>query len=197
MRRLYFLKYNNYQNRMVKYEASIDDYKAFAITINTVYLQENVYDSREDLARALDTNRARTYYSDLNFEYRDGLSTDIVVTLPTQEVTYGLDHSATADSIDYIVVAKHTVVSPEQEVDTLESRWFIVKNEILSGGKRKLTLRRDVIVDNMEVIKAADTQIERAMLDNSDTLIYQSEGNNYNQIKQEELLIKQDGVDLE
>lgn len=84
---------------------------------------------------------------------------------------------------DYLLVCNETNTQ-------IESRWFIVDKERIRGGQWKLTLKRDVLADKRESFKNAQAIIERGHVDSDNPLIFNKENFNFNQIKKEEILLK-------
>lgn len=70
------------------------------------------------------------------------------------------------------------------------SRWFIVDADRTKTGQYQVVLKRDVIVDNYTTVTTAPCFIKKAMVDYTNPLILNSEGMTYNQIKKEEVLLK-------
>ena len=74
---------------------------------------------------------------------------------------------------------------------TIQSRWFIMEDNRTREGQYELTLKRDVIADNYDVIKDAPIYVEKAYInDATNPLLFNSEGLQVNQIKQQEYPIK-------
>lgn len=73
---------------------------------------------------------------------------------------------------------------------TIESRWFIIECKRERNGQYRLTLRRDLVVDNYNSIINAPTFIEKATVSNSDPAIFNNEEMGFNQIKTSETLLK-------
>lgn len=104
-----------------------------------------------------------------NFNYNDGVET-------YHDINYaGFDGN-------YLIVT--------DDNDNIVSRWFIKENKRLRGGQHRITLRRDLIVDNYDKIINAPALINRAMLSKDNPLLFNSEGFSFNQIKKEEILLK-------
>lgn len=139
------LKYNNYYNRLVKYEKSMDGYYKYVIAA----------------------------IFNVNFKPGDNVTTQFI---------FNYDSSFQDRGGDYLIV------TGEQE--NILSRWFIIESVRLLNGQYKLTLRRDLIVDNLNVLLDAPCFIEKATLDNSNPLIFNKENMTYNQIKTSETLLK-------
>lgn len=75
--------------------------------------------------------------------------------------------------------------------NTIKSSWFIMDMDRTRKNQYKVRLRRDVIADHYEVINHSPMQIKRAMInDVNNPLLYNSEGMSFNQIKKQEILLK-------
>ena len=149
--------YNNYFNRIVKYEADITAYK----TASTSYLE----------------------YPNVNFDPQDGIMTSIVVGGDTQKKTETVNNVETTKildfesggSPDYFIVHDNT---------TIHSRWFIVECVRVRAGQYKLALKRDVLVDfNTEVMNSPCFVEKGSINDYNNPLLLNSEGMSFNQIK--------------
>ena len=69
------------------------------------------------------------------------------------------------------------------EGNTIVSRWFIIEASRNCKGQFGLTLRRDLVVDNFDTVLNADCFIEKAILPDSDPMIFNKEQMTVNQIK--------------
>ena len=107
----------------------------------------------------------------VNFIPGDNLSTELVVNDMKIQPNYLL----AMDDVSY--------AAPQ-------SRWYVLKADRLVGGQWRLSLRRDVIADNLKVLKDAPIYVEKATLPESDPMILNSEGILFNKIKVEEKLLK-------
>lgn len=109
----------------------------------------------------------------VNFIPGDGVTTEHIV----------LAKYITGDTPDYVVVA-------EAGTYDISSRWFVMSCERTRNGQYRLSLRRDVIIDNLNAILNADSYITRGTLKETDPFIYNSEGLKFNQIKTSETALK-------
>ena len=76
---------------------------------------------------------------------------------------------------DYAIVCEGT---------NILQRWFVMEAKRLQGQQYRLTLRRDLIVDNYyEILNNTDTYVERGWCDVSNPAIYNQEPLTFNQIK--------------
>lgn len=109
-------------------------------------------------------------FTGINFVYADGIHT-------TQIVNYsGGVHP------EYLVVC--------DEASTILSRWFVVESTETRQGQYNLSLYRDVIADWYDEVINAPTFIEKASLTQDNPLIYNKEDMSFNQIKTQEILLK-------
>ena len=85
---------------------------------------------------------------------------------------------------DYVLIT-------DDEKTTIISRWFVTETVRTRGNQYKLNLKRDLIVDNFEKVINAPLIVNRAMITNQDSpLLFNPEGFSFNQIKKEEILLK-------
>lgn len=137
---LYYLNYNNYYNRIIKIENSLQD-----------YLQ---YENDRQIGA--------------NFSFNDNVNTEMIVNSNN--------------------VGNYMIVT--DETNTIISRWFILESRYERNGQHHILIRRDVIADNLAQILTAPMFVEKATLDNSDPMIFNSEDMTFNQIKTSETLLK-------
>jgi len=136
-----FKSFNNYFNRIVKRYDTIDEYI---------------------------TNYDYCVFTNVNFNYKDGINT-------TQVVYWEEDWQP-----DYFIVV---------DFGKITSRWFISQSDKSRGKQFILTLKRDVVADNYNSIINAPTFIQKATLKETDPFIFNPEGMSFNQIKKSETLI--------
>lgn len=145
--------YNNYFNRIVKIENSVNDYiTAFGETSKRVDL--------------------------INFNPSDGVNTELILGEG--------DYHGTPD---YLIVFDETTEDSEI-TQTIISRWFIMDMDRTRGGQYKLSLRRDVIADNLNEVLTASTYIEKGYVNAGSPLVFNKEGMLFNQIKKSEETLK-------
>lgn len=113
-----------------------------------------------------------------NFNPNDGVNT---VTDPREMVIGSPDNPYDGSGNYFLAV---------NEDGTISSRWFIIETQRQRGGQWTLILRRDVIADYFNIISNSEMFIEKAMLPASDLGIYNSENMTYNQIKREQIHLK-------
>ena len=76
------------------------------------------------------------------------------------------------------------------EEENIIQRWFVIEQKRERNTQWTYQLRRDVIADNLENLLDAPIFVEKGMLPENDKFILNDEGMNFNQIKKEELFIK-------
>lgn len=119
--------------------------------------------------------------SNINFNPGDGINTSIVLGLGQTGTIF-----TSTDEFDYLV-AYETV----DNVPKIDSRWFILEQDRKRGGQYELTLKRDVLADNYTDVVNSPIFLEKGFInDVNDPLLYNSESMNVNQIKQEEIPLK-------
>ena len=113
-------------------------------------------------------------WTNVNFNPGDGITTTIPVNYDGE--------------VNYLVLTDNAIPGTVGE-EVIVSRWFIIESKFTRMGQRVLTLRRDVLVD-YSTMATATVFAERGYVPNTNNLIFNSEGNSYNQIKKSEKLIK-------
>ena len=109
-------------------------------------------------------------FQGINFNPADSVDTELIVNWPED---WNPDYMIEIDDHDHVL-----------------ARWFVIDFERTRLGQYNCTLRRDVIADNYNQIMSAPTFVEKAMLPANDPLILNPEGMTYNQIKKDEILLK-------
>ena len=104
----------------------------------------------------------------VNFNPNDGVDTEQIINW-------------SGDTPDYVVC-----VNEQSQID---SRWFVIEASRTRGLQYLLKLKRDVIADNLASFMQSTAFIKRGYVPNSNPLIFNSEGNSFNQIKQSETLL--------
>ena len=108
-----------------------------------------------------------------NFNPNDGMETKHIIGTT--------DYNGTGD---YMLVCNVTD-------GTIFQRWFILDHKRTKGGQYELTLRRDIISDYYDSVITAPMIVSRAMIsDQNNPLLFNPEGFKFNQIKQNEILLK-------
>ena len=113
-------------------------------------------------------------WSNVNFNPGDGITTSIPVNYDGE--------------VNYLVLTDDSLPNLYGQ-ESIVSRWFITESKFTRMGQRVLTLRRDILVD-YSTMATATVFAERGYVPNTNNLIFNSEGNSYNQIKKSEKLIK-------
>lgn len=72
----------------------------------------------------------------------------------------------------------------------IKSRWFVLDGKRLCNGMYHMSLRRDIVADEINKILDSPLYVQRALLPENNTLIYNGENISVNQIKTKETLIK-------
>ena len=108
------------------------------------------------------------------FDYADGINTSHV--LPYK-----------GETPDYAIVTEEDESGNEE----ITSRWFVVESSYIRGGKYRVSLRRDLIADNLEEVLDAPCMVEKGYINDqlNDDSIFNDEGQSYNQIKKGEILL--------
>ena len=128
--------------------------------------------------KAADTNYKEV--ANINFNPGDGVATSIVLGLGQTGTIFNVDE------FDYLV-AYETV----DNINYIRGRWFILEQDRKRGGQYELTLKRDVLADNYLAVVNSPIFLEKGFInDVNDPLLYNSESMNVNQIKQEEIPLK-------
>lgn len=110
------------------------------------------------------------------FNPNDGVMTSIIINYPD-----GVDDEI---DIDYILVAN--------SAGEILSKWFVLDRQRRREGQWDATLRRDIVSDNYDDVINAPCFIEKATLHIESPFIWNKENMTFNQIKEEETLLKDD-----
>ena len=124
----------------------------------------------ESLAAYLGVDNANVRYTEANFNFNpnDGANTAITVGRSANPAnSYG----------DYLLVVEN---------NEIVSRWFILDEDRLRGKQYRLNLRRDIVADYYEKVLNSTAFIEKGLPNEDSTLIFNSEGITFNQIKKGE-----------
>lgn len=114
-------------------------------------------------------------FSDVNFNPNDGLTTEIVIG--TSKQLDWLDHGP-----DYAIL---------HEEDDVISRWFITGIQRERQGQYRIGLKRDVLAEYRENVLEAPCYVEKGTIrDSSDPLLFNAEGVSFNQIKKNQIPLK-------
>lgn len=85
---------------------------------------------------------------------------------------------------------KDYVILIEEDGTTINSRWFIIDATYQLNGQQVLSLRRDVLADFSDTVLYSDSFIEKGYLRRGNNLLFNKEDMTFNQVKKEELLLK-------
>ena len=140
---LYFLKYNNYYNRIVKKEDTLEGYLQYLV--------------------------GEPVQGVINWNPGNGVDTQQIL------------NSWNYPTPDYMLA-----VTEDGEID---SRWFVIDADYQRNSQYRLSLHRDVIVDNYDAVLNSTAFIEKGYLSNNNPLIFNNENMGFNQIKQSETLL--------
>lgn len=116
-------------------------------------------------------------WTNVNFNPSDGITTTIPVNSDVEA--------------NYLILTEG--IGPGLTGETIISRWFIIESKFTRMGQRLLTLRRDLLVD-YALKSTATVFAERGYVPNTNNLIFNSEGNSYNQIKKKESILKDESA---
>ena len=116
-------------------------------------------------------------WTNVNFNPGDGITTTIPVNSDVEA--------------NYFILSEG--IGPGLAGEEIKSRWFIIESKFTRMGQRVLTLRRDVLVDYAP-LSTATVFAERGFVPNTNNLIFNSEGNSYNQIKKKESILKDESA---
>ena len=152
MKHCYWLKYNNYANRILKVSAQLSDYKGVN-DANVIYHQEDM-----EL-----------------WNPNDGISTTVKAGTVNNSANFSTEP-------DYFICTDGNGV--------IDSRWFVIENRRIRKGQYLCVLKRDVFADALPDLLNATCHIDRAILMNSDPLIFNPEPITVNQILHAEYPIK-------
>ena len=111
----------------------------------------------------------------VSFNPNDGINTELIC------------NSFQGANTNYVII---TAISNNNEI--IHSRWFVLESTFENMTQYKLKLRRDVLADYLDsdmVVYA-----ERGYVPNTNNLIFNSEGNSYNQIKKKESILKDESA---
>lgn len=114
----------------------------------------------------------------VNFYEGNGVFAQIIYNYRATDALQG--------EINYVVVA--------DDLGNIEKRYFAMENTHQRNGQIICNLRRDVVADYYSNILDAPAFIEKATLQASDPMVFNSEGMAFNQIKTEDEILLQDAT---
>lgn len=99
------------------------------------------------------------------------------------------------DNVTTEIIANEVPFDPDyflllDDAQNIVQRWFVLEQKRNRQGQWLYTLRRDVVADNIESLINAPIFVHKGMLPETNPLILNSEGMNFNQIKVGETLLK-------
>ena len=113
-----------------------------------------------------------------NFNPGNCLETKIVVGTTAESMQF-----STTSGPDYLIVY--------DDNKAILSRWFIIDTNRTRGGQYELTLKRDVLADFYSDVNQSPIYIEKGVIDDTESpLLRNNEGLTVNQIKKDEILLK-------
>lgn len=112
-----------------------------------------------------------------NFNPNNNTTTQLVVNYwDTEE---GIDDIT---NVDYVLVSSDNI--------NIDSKWFALDRQRVRGQQWQFTLRRDLVSDNYDALINSPCFIEKATLPADSTLLWNKEDMDFNQIKREEIPLK-------
>lgn len=154
---IYLNKFNNYYNRKLIRYDNVNNYTS---------------------------GRAYVTATDINFNPNDGVTGSQIVNW-----TYQDSDNQTLEyewNPDYVLVVEQTGSGMIQS-SVIKSRWFVTEFVRTRFGQYNATLKRDVLADFKYYIINSPAYIEKGVISNNSTLLYNSEGVNVSQIKKDEI----------
>lgn len=148
---IYVKNYSNYSDRKIKHSP----HEYFALTFQ--YL----------------TDYETTSRTNVNFDFKDGIETEITVEW------------SESWNPNYLFACGN-----ESSDTNPISSWFIMEFTKIRGRQYRARLKRDVVNDYYENIMEAPSYIEKGILPIDNDLIFNNEGLTVNQIKKKETLLK-------
>lgn len=119
--------------------------------------------------------------SNINFIANDGIRTEQIVNYPQTMPLY----------CDGTAAPSYVIVSEDYNSNYIVSRWWVIGSQILRNGQARLSLLRDVLADYDDVIKKKPMFIKKGWINSvNDPAVLNSEDMTFNQIKKQELPIK-------
>ena len=160
MNLLVLKKFNNYFNRKIIKYSSTADYIAAAAAYSIV--------------------------SNFNFNPNDAVRTTVVLGKGDLAGFFDFEKTNTADYL----VCYTTTTENNVTTEAIDSRWFITEVVRTRAGQYEISLKRDSIADNLSSLYQAPAFIKKGTVSDENPLIVNSEGVSVNQIKNDEILLK-------
>ena len=113
-----------------------------------------------------------------NFNPGNGLETKIIVGKTVEDMQF-----SGVSGPDYLIVY--------DDNKAIISRWFIIDTNRTRGGQYELTLKRDVLADFYSDVRQSPIYVEKGVIEDTESpLLRNNEGLTVNQIKTDEILLK-------
>lgn len=126
-----------------------------------------------------------TFYN-IDFKMLNGIRTEQIINYDYNPMEDYFD-----DRADYAEGIKSSGYLVVTENNKVHSRWWVIDSTLVRQGQSKLSLLRDVVADNLQTILDSPAFVEKGWITSvNDTAIFNNENILFNQIKQEELLLK-------
>lgn len=159
---LFLRGFNNYFNRVIKKYSTLADYQSNS----TAYVN----------------------FASINFNPNDGVVTELVVGNENQKENSSPLDWENIGTPDYCVCYE---TSGTPAVNTIISRWFVLESERTRSGQYRLALKRDVVAEHFNQIITAPCFVEKGIINDVDNpFLYNKENLTFNQIKKNEILLK-------
>ena len=156
---------------------------------NIILLRHTNYSNRtikrhETVSGYIRDDYSYLQYNNINFYPGDGITAEIPLNDSTLTSGPTVGYMPLTDA-NYLLTV---------EGSTITGRWFIMETRQNRAGQYLLSLRRDVIADNMDAVLDADMFIDKATVPSVyDVAIYNKEASEFNSIKERETLLS-DGI---
>ena len=115
---------------------------------------------------------------DCNVDIKDEINTSIIINYKNDLATP-----------NYLLI-EEKIIGDGGLITTKFTRWFVIECVMTRGLQYSLNIRRDVIADYYDTIKKSPCIIQKGYVDNNNVLVFNQEGQQYNKVKTQELLIK-------
>ena len=126
-----------------------------------------------------------TSYLDLasiNFNPNDGVVAELIIGSTDQKENNAPLAWDEVGTPDYCVC---------YENNTIKFRWFVLESERTRKGQYRIALKRDVIAEHFDQVLTAPCFVEKGSVSSlSNPLLYNNESMTYNQIKKQEIALK-------
>lgn len=143
------------------------EYILMAVKYNNYY--NRVLKVEKDISEYEDLDPNPYYEQGVYFNFGDGVNTTQVL-------------NDSVEDKDYLILVDGN--------GNIHSRWFIIDTQYELNGQQTLTLRRDLLADFSNTVLYSTAFIEKGYLQPTNKLIFNKEQMTFNQVKTEELLLK-------